>query len=210
MKIKITMVVLLLLGVVVSGCAKNLRPPVQAQKGAPVVYIRPLTDTYRQAKLGVLPFHVPARMSEAQGIGVAALFKDVLLGKRTFPVVRQLSSPYGDYAQAVEIGKANDCDLVMVGTLDYALSGGDLGGARVGVSVRLLNVRTGNTVWYVSQGMDQPMDYPDTGMFNRVADSFSMPAYRSSNGAPAVTNMLTRIAVDMAEVFVGARYVTDR
>ena len=210
MKTRITMVALLLLAVFVSGCAKNLRPPVPTQKGAPVVYIHPLSDTYRQAKVGVLPFQVPAGMSEAQGVGVAGLFKDVLLGKRTFPVVRQLSTPYGDYDHAVAIGRANDCDLVLAGILDYAMSGTDLGGARVGVSVRLLNVKTGNTVWYVTQGMDQPMDYPDTGMVNRFVDALSMPAYRGSNGAPSVTNMLARIAVDMADVFAGARYVAGR
>lgn len=210
MKTRITMVVVLLLGMVVSGCAKNMRQPVQAQKGAPVVYIHPMTDTFRQARVGVLPFHVPAGMSEAQAQGVAALFKDVLLGKRTFPLVRQLPTPYRDYTHAVEIGRANDCDLVMAASLDYAISGGDLGGARVGVSVRLLDVATGNTVWYVTQGMDQPMDYPDTGMVNRFVDALSLPAYRSSNGAPTVANMLARIAVDMADVFAGARSVAGR
>ena len=210
MKTRIAMVMVLVLGVVVSGCAKNLRQPVPPRKGAPVVYIHPLTDTYRQARVGVLPFRVPVGMSEAQALGVAGLFKDVLLGKRTFPVVRQLSTPYGDCEQAVEIGRANDCDLVMAASLDYAMSGGDLGGARVGVSVRLLDVKTGNTVWYVTQGIDQPMDYPDTGMTNRFIEALSVPAYRGSNAAPTVANMLARIAVDMADVFAGARSVARR
>ncbi|MDH4321422.1 MAG: hypothetical protein OEV73_07990 [Desulfobulbaceae bacterium] len=210
MRMRIAMLLLLLPLVAASGCAKTVRPTVQPLKGAPVVYIHPMTDTYRQAKLGVLPFQVPAGMGEAQAHGVAGLFKDVLLGKRTFPVVKQLTTPTGDSAQAVEFGRANDCDLVLLGSLDYAMSGGDLGGARVGVSVRLLSVKTGNTVWYLSQGMDQPMDYPDTGMVNRFVDALSMPAYRGSNGAPTVANMLARIAVDMAEVFAGARDVASR
>ena len=210
MKLRITMVMVLLLGLVVGGCAKRVRPPVQSQKGAPVVYIHPMTNTYQHARIVVLPFHVPAGMGEAQALGVAELFKDVLLGERTFPIVEHVPTPYGDYKQAVEIGRANDCDLVLAGSLDYAISGGDLGGARVGVSVRLLSAKTGNTVWYVTQGMDQPMDYPDTGMVNRFVDALSMPAYRSSNGAPTVANMLARIAVDMADVFAGAKDVSSR
>jgi len=210
MKTRIAMVLVLLLGMVVSGCAKTFRPAVEPQKGAPVVYIHPMTDTFRQARVGVLPFHVPAGVGEEQAMGIAGLFKDVLLGKRTFPLVRQLQTPYSDYNHAVEIGRANDCDLVMAASLDYVMSGGDLGGARVGVSVRMLDVKTGNTVWYVSQGMDQPVDYPDTGMVNRFVDALSMPAYRSSNGAPTVANMLARIAVDMADVFAGARSVARR
>lgn len=210
MKTRMAMVMVLLLGMVVSGCAKTVRPPVQPQKGAPVVYIHPMTDTFRQARVGVLPFLVPVGMSEGQALGIAGLFKDVLLGKRTFPLVRQLQTPYRDYDQAVEIGRRNDCDLVMAASLDYVMSGSDLGGARVGVSVRLLDVKTGNTVWYVTQGMDQPMDYPDAGMVNRFVDALSLPASRSSNGAPTVANMLARIAMDMADVFAGARSVARR
>lgn len=205
-----TVVLVLLLGLVVGGCAKKMRPPVSPEKGAPVVYIHPLTNTYEHARIVVLPFRVPEGMGEAQALGVAELFKDVLLGERTFPIVEQVPTPYGDYAQAVEIGRARDCDLVLVGSVDYAISGGDLGGARVGVSVRLLSTKTGNTVWYVAQGIDQPMDYPDTGMVNRFVDALSMPAYRSSNGAPTVANMLARIAVDMADIFAGAKDVSRR
>lgn len=208
MNAKIVLVVAVLFGLFATGCAKSVRKPVQVQKGAPVVYIHPLSNTYGEATVGVLPFHIPAGMDAAHSDGVAALFKDVLLGRGTFPVVRQLRSAYGDYENAVEIGRKSGCDLVLAGSVDYLLSGGDLGGARVGVSVRLLNVKSGNTVWYVTQNMDQPMDYPDTGMVNRLVSAVSMPAYRASNGAPTVTNMLARIAVDMADVFAGAKYVS--
>ena len=208
MKLRVTVIMVLLLGLVAGGCAKRMRPPVPLQKGAPVVYIHPMTNAYQHARIVVLPFHVPSGMGEAQAFGVAELYKDVLLGKRTFPIVEHVQTPYGDFKQAVEIGRANDCDLVLAGSVDYAMSGADLGGSRVGVSVRLLSAKTGNTVWYVTQSMDQPMDYPDTGMVNRFVDALSMPASRSSNGAPTLTNMLARIAVDMAEVFAGARDVS--
>ena len=195
-----------------AGCAREARmaQPMPVEKGAPVVYIHPLADVYRQAKVGVLPFQVPANMDASRGVGVAALFKDVLLGKRTFPVVKQLDTPYGDLESAVVAGRAQGVDLVLAGRIDYALDGSDFGGARVGVSVRLVSTETGNTVWYVTQGMDQDMDYPDVSFLHRLATSFSMPAYHGSNTAPTLTNMLARIAVDMAEVFDGAHYVARR
>jgi len=208
-------VVVMVLGIgllLLAGCTRqsHMVQPMPIEKGAPVVYIRPLVDVYRQARVGVAPFQVPTNMGAAQALGVAALFKDVLLGKRIFPTVKQLATPYGDYENAVEMGRRAGVDLVLAGRVDYGLDGSDFGGARVAVSVRLLETKTGNTVWYVSQAMDQEMDYPDASVMHRLLTSFSLPAYRGSNGAPAVANMLARIAVDMADVFGGAQSVARR
>ncbi|HSR36748.1 MAG TPA: hypothetical protein VLL73_06160, partial [Desulfurivibrionaceae bacterium] len=81
-------------------------------------------------------------------------------------------------------------------------------GGRVSVSMRLLNVHSGNTVWYIEQAIDQPMDYPESGMLSRLVDSFGIPEVRPSTGAPPVPNMLAKIAVDMAEVMAGAQKVS--
>ncbi len=180
---------------------------VEPRTGSPVVYIHPLQNTFDEASVGVLPFSVPENVPPAQGVQVAALFKDVLLGKRAFPVVRQLGQGYGDLDEALARGKAAKVDLVLAGRVNYALAATELGGGRVSVSVRLLNVRSGNTVWYIEQAIDQPMDYPDMGMWGRLVDSFGVPKVRPSTGAPPVPNMLAKIAVDMAEVMAGARMV---
>ncbi len=212
MRVRRVLVVVMALGLLLGGCAResHMVAPMPFEKGAPVVYIRPLVNAYRQAKVGVLPFQVPANMGQEQSMGVAALFKDVLLGKRTYPTVKQLAAPYSDYESAVALGRRAGVDLVLAGRVDYALDGSDFGGARVAVSVRLLDTKTGNTVWYVTQAIDQAMEYPDTSIVHRLATSFTVPAYHSSNGPPAVPNMLARIAVDMGEVFSGARYVARR
>lgn len=180
---------------------------VEPRTGSPVVYIHPLQNTFDEASVGVLPFSVPENVPPAQGVQVAALFKDVLLGKRAFPVVRQLGQGYGDLDEALARGKAAKVDLVLAGRVNYALAATELGGGRVSVSVRLLNVHSGNTVWYIEQAIDQPMDYPDMGMWGRLVDSFGVPVVRPSTGAPPVPNMLAKIAVDMAEVMAGARMV---
>ena len=181
---------------------------VEPRTGSPVVYIHPLQNNYQEATLGVLPFQVPANFSPGQGERVAALFKDVLLGKRLFPTIRQLPSVYGDLDDALAHGKAAGVDLVLAGRVSHAIGATEMGGARVAVSVRLLNVHSGNTVWYLEQAMDQPMDYPDMRLWSRLVDSFGPPEVRPSAGAPPVPNMLARIAVDMAEVMAGARAVS--
>ncbi len=195
---------------VLSGCAlKNREATIDMplRKGAPIVYIYPFSDVNREATVGVLPFIVPANMGESRARGIATLFKDVLLGKRSFRTVRQLDAPYTDVEEAVRLGRAAGVDMVLAGKINYALEGTELGGARVELSVRLLNVVSGNTLWYIEQAVDQPMDYPDVGFMHRLLTSVSPPPVRKSAGAPAVPNMLARIAMDMAEVMGGSRSV---
>lgn len=206
------LLMLVCFGLLFSGCAAiNPNAPsneAPIRKGAPVVYIHPFADTFEQAKVGVLPFSIPPNLGDQQSLGVSALFKDVLLGKRAFRVVRQLTVPYGDLSEAIDIGRKYDVDLVLAGRINYALAGTELGGARVEVSVRLLDVQTGNTIWYMEQAMDQRMDFPDAGFVSRLVGSFSPPPTRPSAGPPTVPNMLAQIAVDMADVMAGAKTVS--
>lgn len=204
-------VLLMLVLVALSGCSfRDQRSTlyVAPRTGSPVVYVHPMQNTYQEATVGVLPFHVPENVAAAQGVRVAALFKDVLLGKRAFPMVRQLASGYGDLDEALARGREAKVDLVLAGRVNYAMAATELGGGRVSVSMRLLNVHSGNTVWYIEQAIDQPVDYPESGMWSRLVDSFGIPEVRPSTGAPVVPNMLAKIAVDMAEVMAGARMVS--
>ena len=152
----------LLAAYLMTGCAsvteKSSSIQVEVNKGAPVVYIHPLDSrAYQQASVGVPPFILPANMDERMGAGIAALFKDVLLGKQTFPRVKVINDFYGDFEEAMAVGRKHGTDLILAGRVNYALEGTELGGARLDLSIRLLNVNTGKTVWHIGQAMDQPM-----------------------------------------------------
>ena len=207
------LLIILVAFVALAGCSlKSNKSSLQvpATKGSPVVYIHPFSENYQEAKVASLPFLVPANMNEKEGVRVSALFKDVMLGKRLFRTVKQVQEPYRSFEEAIEIGKRAGADLVLVGRINYAISGTELGGARVEVSIRFLNVETGNTVWYIEQTMDQPMDYPKVDILTRFIESFNPPPVRRSAGAPAVPNMLAKIAVDMVNVMEGAQVVSRR
>ena len=196
-------------GCVGSGYGPTASAISGVDKGAPVVYIHPRDhDIYRRASVGVLPFQVPVNHAYEQGAALAGLFRDVLLGKEVFPLVSRLDEPYGDFVDAIAQGRRAGVDLVLAGRLHRALEGTELGGARAELSIRLINVRTGNTVWHIAQAMDQPMDHHDIGVWNRVKESFTPPEIRPSRGAPPLANMLAAIAVDMAEVMTGATSVS--
>jgi hypothetical protein len=207
---KLICVVLVLM--MVGGCAtvteRRSSAEVAVNSGVPVVFIHPLeAESYNHASVGVLPFLLPQGLDPAMGGRIAALYQDVLLGKAAFPVVKVLATPYGDFAEALAAGRLAKTELVLAGKVNYALEGTELGGARLDVTVRLLNVATGKTVWHINQAMDQPMDYPKTDMRHRLSRALGAPVIRRPGGAPVLINMLNRSAVDMADVMVGARYV---
>jgi len=205
-------IAVVLLGLFLTGCApaqKNwANQPVEVKKNSPVVFIYPDMNTYQEATVGVLPFQVPSNMTQAQGEGVAMLFKDVLLGKQAFPKVLRLEESYLDIPQALALGRKAKVDLVLAGKVNYALEGSQFGGGRVEVSTRLLNVHTGNTVWYIEQSMDQAMAYPKGGTFDLFLAAFNPSEIKPSQAGPVVPNMLAQIAFDMTEVMAGARSVS--
>jgi len=203
----ILVMVLLILS---AGCALKTdrsSQPVPIRKNSPVVYIHPLDNIYHEASVGVLPFAVPDNFGKDQGRRIAELFKDILLGKRSFPKVRLIEGGGDNPEAAMERGRHAGVDLVMVGRIHHALEGSEFGGARLEAAIKLLNVRTGNTVWYIEHSLDQPMDFPKVSTLRNFFASFNPPPVRPSHGAPAMPNMLAKAAVDTANIIAGARTV---
>jgi TolB-like protein len=187
--------------------ASSSRTPSWHQ-GAPVVHIHPMDELDRQGSVGILPFLMPAGVAAEEGRSVAGLFRDVFLGMRSFSAVRQLDDSYGSTEDAIAIGHRAGVDYVLAGQVVSALESTELGGARLEVAVRLLNVKNGGTLWYISEGIDQPVDHPDLGFVSRLRASVSPPPVRRSTGAPALPNMVVKVASDMALVMQVARAVS--
>ena len=177
------------------------------QKGAPVVYIHPLYELDHQKDVAVLPFQMPDNIPGAEGRKVAALFKDVFLGARTFERVRQVDEYYGSLDDAITVGRLAGADYVLAGAVKSIMEGSELGGARAEVAVRLLDCRDGNTLWYVEQAVFQPLDQPDLGFWHRLKISLTMPPVRPTLAAPAAPNLLSRVAYDVAVVIGGVQKV---
>ncbi len=198
----------MLLFLLLAGCAgQGVDERAEVETGSPVVYIHPMSADLSQASIAVLPFQVPDGMDVGQGERVAVLFKDVLLAKQAFHIVKAVNRHYGSIEEAVALAGQAGTNLVLAGKINYLMSGAQFGGGRVDVSVRVIDVQSGDTVWYIGQTMDQKMDYPDVSLKHRLASVFSIPPVRPSEGASVVPNMLVHIAVDMSEVMAGARFV---
>ncbi len=203
-------ILLLSVSVLCVGCGTRRPDHVDVRTGAPVVHIYPMGGEYRQGSALVLPFQVPAEMDPAYGERVGLLFHEVFLSKQTFHTVKTSNKYYGDIEEALSIGRRLGADLVVAGRVNYGMGGGQLGGSRVDVSLRVVNVHTGNTVWYLSQVMDQLMDHPDVSLPMRFLSIFNVPRIKTSAGAASMPNMLAHIAVNMSDVMGGDRLVERR
>jgi hypothetical protein len=179
-------------------------------KESPVVYIYPFNNVYSQASIGVLPFQVPANMTTHQGKGVASIFQEIMLSKGVYRQVQRIDKAYGNLDEAIKIGKNAKVDLVLAGVINYALEGGEFGGAKVDLSIRLLNVNTRNTVWYMEQTIIQEMEYPKNDFMTRLASSFSPLEIKRPANTSYVPNMIARIASDMTSVIGGEKNIEKR
>jgi uncharacterized protein YceK len=207
-KILFVLAATLLLGACSTIIEQQSSAQVKVKKGAPVVFIHPLNiQSYAQSSVGVMPFALPAGMNAGFGTGAAAIFQDILLGKQTFARVKLLPGQYGNAHEAMMTGRKGGVDLVLAGRINYALAGTEMGGARLDLTVRLINAKTGKTVWHITQAMDQPMSYPKNDMLHSLLNAVTPPTIRRSNGAPVVANMLAQSAEDMADVMAGVRYI---
>lgn len=191
-----------------SGCAGREITAPAAEKGAPVVYVHPLSELRTDRTVAVLPFQMPAGMESGVGAQVALLFKDVLMGRRAFAAVQLLPAEYASLAEAAAAGRKAGADYVVAGRVNYLIEGYELGGSSVDVSLRLISAASGDTLWYIGQMARQSQGSPDTTLSRQFRDAFSWSyPSRSQVAAPMIPNMLVRIAEDMAAVMAGARTV---
>lgn len=208
-RILVALVLCCVMVIILPGCTRFSRDKkvdmVPVRPGEPIVYIHPLSSDLSQAKVVVLPFQVPDGVSPRQSIRIASIFRDVFLGKEVFHTVRLVEEYYGTFNEGLAFARENGVDLVVAGQVHYVLTGTELGGSRLDVSLRILDTHTGNTVWYIEQTMDQLMDYPDVSVIAILADIFTPARVRTSAGAPAVTNMINQVALDMADVVGGKK-----
>ncbi len=200
--------VLLVLLLLLSACAGKQADQVVVSTGSPVVHIHPVGGEYRHSSVLILPFRVPSEVDPIYGRRLAAMYHEVLLGKQAFQRILVSDKFYGSYEEAMEMGQEAGVDLVLAGRVNYLLSGTQLGGARADVSLRVVSVKSGNTVWYMSQMMDQLVDHPEWRLPGRLMSIFTVPKIRSSSGPSPLPNMLAHIAVSMGDVMAGQSKVT--
>ncbi|KPJ60750.1 MAG: hypothetical protein AMJ42_01370 [Deltaproteobacteria bacterium DG_8] len=123
----------------------------------PTVYIRKdISSQEAPSKLTVLPFESPSYYPEI-GMYTSKLFFQQLLEKKEFEVLFSQETDWyekgrnwiGKTELAVEEGRKSRSDYILIGSVDQYLVG-HITSNRVTVTVRLIEVRTGETIYFAT------------------------------------------------------------
>ncbi len=195
---------------ILTGCSRpsleNSRelPPIASNK--PRVYIHPTSTDLSRATIVVPPFQIPAAITSIRGEEVAALFQQTLLRQQVFHKVKLVPNRYGTVQEAIEFGHEKDADLILTGTINHILAGSNAGGGRLSVSLRVIDLASSNTVWYMEQTVSQAINYPDNSLLGRLSRIFSPQPIPRDTPAPSIPAMLSIVSMDMSRIIKSGRH----
>ncbi|MHB8066795.1 MAG: hypothetical protein ACYDIC_02730 [Desulfobaccales bacterium] len=114
-------------------------------------------DTRLQREIiAVLPFRVPAVVTDVS-YSITEVFHRQLLEKRPFLGVVRVHQYYNTMADAQRLAKAQNAELMVLGEVPYFIDSGTMGKSGIQVDLRVVEVQTGRTLWYLSDNiMAQP------------------------------------------------------
>jgi hypothetical protein len=150
---------------VTGGCATIM--PVQTDRPvvcAPLeIFIQAPSSVFQHAKVAVLPFDAP---DYAPGVGnqVAETFAREFLRRGVFSQAMAIPFYAKSDEEAIGLGRREGFDLVVRSSILYLLDGSGAQPTHLETSIRILDVRSGKTLWYLKQkAFSEPG--PDVDLF---------------------------------------------
>lgn len=117
--------------------------------GPPEAFVKPSYADYRNYRLAILPFRVPAQVTDVS-YSLTEVFHRQLLEKRPFRAAIRVSEYSSSMAEAKRLAKAQGAELFLVGEVPYFIDSGTTGKSGLQVDLRIVETSTGNTIWYLS------------------------------------------------------------
>jgi len=148
-----------------AGCASMIYVPgysdPKIKAGPQEAFLKTEDMRYRRFRIAILPFRVPAQVTDVS-YPITEVFHRQLLQKRPFLGVVRVSEYYNTLADAQKLAKAQGAELMVMGEVPYFIDSGTTGRSGVQVDLRVVEVNTGRTVWYLSDNiMAQPAPIVD-------------------------------------------------
>lgn len=116
------------------------------------VLVSPPTNAYRSQRVGVLLFRPPPHLPEVSH-PLSQVFYQRLLATRPFREVVFIPQAYGSLAEALAVGRQEGLDLLLLGEAPYFLDGGTVGTSALQVDLKVVEVRSGHLLWYLSDAL---------------------------------------------------------
>ena len=107
----------------------------------------------KAASIGIFDFNNPTELIDL-GCGLAQLAHKHLL-KNSFIQLVELTRMYpGNVEDAIKIGRNKGYDLIFLGYINDFFYGGLSANSKVDISIRVIDVRTKVTLWYITGHME--------------------------------------------------------
>ncbi len=148
-----------------AGCASPVYIPSlsdpKIKAGPQEAFLKTDDMSYRRFRIAILPFRVPAQVTDVS-YSITEVFHRQLLQKRPFLAVVRVHEYYNSLAQAQRLAKVQGAELMVMGEVPYFIDSGTMGRSGVQVDLRVVEVNTGRTLWYLSDNiMAQPAPMVD-------------------------------------------------
>ena len=139
-----------------AGCASMITVPgysdPKIHAGPQETFLKTDNMSYRRSRIAILPFRVPAQVTDVS-YPITEVFHRQLLQKRPFQAVVRVHEYYNSLAEAQKLAKAQGAELMVMGEVPYFIDSGTTGKSGVQVDLRVVEVNTGRTVWYLSDNI---------------------------------------------------------
>jgi hypothetical protein len=169
------------------------------------------TEQHQMNVLGLFPFSSPPEVADSCE-KITTAFQEQLLRERPFREVKLLPYSVKADAEALWYGRNEGCDLVMVPVILYLMDGTGAMPTRLVIRTRILDVRTGKTLWDLKQdalsepGMDIDLTWTTISgeparryhsladdLARRFADFLVQPYKMENNGDKKVLLPITKV-----------------
>lgn len=138
------------------GCGAYQHTPYltdpKIQAGPLEAYVKPIFNDYRKYRLAILPFRVPAQVVDV-GFPITEVFHRQIMEKKPFRSAVRVNEYANNLAQAQSLAKEKGADLFLLGQVPYFLDSGCTASSGVQVDLRIVETRTGRTIWYLSDNI---------------------------------------------------------
>lgn len=139
-----------------AGCSSMIYVPgfsdPQIHAGPQEAFLKSDDMSLRRSRIAVLPFRVPAQVTDVS-YSITEIFHRQLLQKRPFLGAVRVHEYYNSLAEAQRLAKAQGAELMVMGEVPYFIDSGTTGKSGLQVDLRVVEVNTGRTLWYLSDNI---------------------------------------------------------
>ncbi len=173
------------------------------------IYKRPSDDLNREVIIGVFKFWSPEYAPESGYFAADNLYKDLL--KSGFRNVTAEFDLYDmSFESIMEIAGKNNYDLIITGEVTYYKFGGTLQESRVDQEIRVIDVLTGEIVWYAEVvETDNPVYAKDYILFSTSGKRATPPAMLARKNARKISNMFLSLSEEQGQIAKEMKFVND-